>query len=618
MEEVAAIELPSIQLCLRSKDGMQFISGSDTLTSDLEFTPSIGNAVYSANGNKLAVIEDARSVVVFDAEDGMHNPLIRIDRKAVHAVHLSPKGRFLLTWEKPEQLRASQEDTEEKESSGQLEGNLIVWDTTSGEIHARFFQKRYKPEEWPYLLWSDDEHLACRLVTNEIHFFEGENIAAGIVRKLRLQNVENVSLAPIANGGSSRPRQSYFFVAYTTGSKGSPCKCALYEYPLMNVLSSKSFFNSDSVEISWSYNGEYALTKGITEVQKDSYYGSAKLFLLSRRGDALNVIGETETSRLTVSDVKWSPTQKEFILIYGRVATLHTAKDATAIFEFGSGHWNTVRYNPQGTLIMLGGFGNMAGDFKIWERATLKEIGSANAHGSKMFEWAPDGLRFLTASIFPWRRVDNELKIWKYNGELLQWLKFEELYQVVPRSFQDSSVYKAVEFPASYVKHLNNEVKKKSKEASKSVFVPIHLRNKPAAAPVKILHAEEQKPKHLVPQTTQPKVRVPVGMTVSAEDAKKKKRTNINKPNPEAKPNQQPQQQQHSRKDSSDLISENPTPEQLEKKIKHLRKKLRQISQLKDKSSSSLTPEELEKVSKESELVTEISELEDQFAKLSA
>lgn len=45
------------------------------------------------------------------------------------------------------------------------------------------------------------------------------------------------------------------------------------------------------------------------------------------------------------------------------------------IFEFGTGPRNSIYYNPQGNILLLGGFGNLQGQVELWETNSKKLIG---------------------------------------------------------------------------------------------------------------------------------------------------------------------------------------------------------------------------------------------------
>jgi translation initiation factor 2A len=69
-----------------------------------------------------------------------------------------------------------------------------------------------------------------------------------------------------------------------------------------------------------------------------------------------------------VSDVAWAPTGNDFIVISGKmpaVCTLYT-KDGIPKFEFGKLYLNTIRYTPHDDLVLLGGFGSLAGEMQFW------------------------------------------------------------------------------------------------------------------------------------------------------------------------------------------------------------------------------------------------------------
>ena len=47
----------------------------------------------------------------------------------------------------------------------------------------------------PTIQFSDDETVSCRLVTNEVHFFDPQDFSKGIVDKLRLPGIQVAQLA---------------------------------------------------------------------------------------------------------------------------------------------------------------------------------------------------------------------------------------------------------------------------------------------------------------------------------------------------------------------------------------------------------------------------------------
>jgi translation initiation factor 2A len=119
-----------------------------------------------------------------------------------------------------------------------------------------------------------------------------------------------------------------------------------------------------------------------------------------------------------------------------RVRTLH---------DFGTSFYNFISFNPQSRLVLLGGFGNLAGKIDIYDRRSLTKISTIDASNTSHCEWSPDGKFILTATLSPRLRVDNGIKIWYLLGQLLHVQDCEELYQT---SWRPTLVDTAPPFPA--------------------------------------------------------------------------------------------------------------------------------------------------------------------------
>lgn len=137
-----------------------------------------------------------------------------------------------------------------------------------------------------------------------------------------------------------------------------------------------------------------------------------------------------------IYSVAWSPKNHEFCVIYGFMparATIFNLK-CESVFEFGAAARNSIYYNPQGNLILLGGFGNLRGQVEVWDAANRKLVSDFEAPDSTLLEWSPDGEHFLTATTTPRLRIGNGYKIWHYSGALLHEMLMtdssDELYDV--------------------------------------------------------------------------------------------------------------------------------------------------------------------------------------------
>lgn len=81
---------------------------------------------------------------------------------------LSPKGTYLLTWERW---------YEDKRPD-----NMRVWETATGRLAASFPLKGLKRDAWPNLQWTADEAFAALQATSEVRFYPAAAFVEGYVR----------------------------------------------------------------------------------------------------------------------------------------------------------------------------------------------------------------------------------------------------------------------------------------------------------------------------------------------------------------------------------------------------------------------------------------------------
>lgn len=169
-----------------------------------------------------------------------------------------------------------------------------------------------------------------------------------------------------------------------------------------------------------------------------------------------------------IHDLAWRPGAAEFLVIHGFMPAHVSAFNVRGelVHSFGAAPRNTIRFNGQGNLLMLAGFGNLAGNVEIWALsgngsvapnvATKKTSGKAGASfaalqlaqgvtqtqslvvrrvaafqasGTTSCEWSPMGRHLLLATLAPRLRVDNGWKIVDYHGTLVASGSYKELLQ---------------------------------------------------------------------------------------------------------------------------------------------------------------------------------------------
>eukprot|EP01071_Lankesteria_metandrocarpae_P006028 Lankesteria_metandrocarpae@DN4216_c0_g1_i2.p1 len=191
---------------------------------------------------------------------------------------------------------------------------------------------------------------------------------------------------------------------------------------------------ADSAVFKWSPSGNCVLVETSTLVDSagENYAGVGDVYFC-RKDDAESVVG---VNSKVAQDVAWSPTRDEFILIEGispSDITLYDRK-CEAKFKFPPAYRNTVRWDPTGSIVAIGGFANLAGDLSFWYRnaatQSMQLIAEWREPCTVLCGWAPTGMHFFTASTRPRRKVDNCLKIFTYEGRCVVKKEFEVLYKV--------------------------------------------------------------------------------------------------------------------------------------------------------------------------------------------
>lgn len=69
----------------------------------------------------------------------------------------------------------------------------------------------------------------------------------------------------------------------------------------------------------------------------------------------------------SVHSIDWNPGKDEFAVVYGRIPANSSIFSGTGekVLDIGRFKYNYVKFNRQGTHLLLGGFGNLVGDIVI-------------------------------------------------------------------------------------------------------------------------------------------------------------------------------------------------------------------------------------------------------------
>lgn len=311
-------------------------------------------------------------------------------------------------------------DLSAKLEDGAQHKNLRVFSVSTGAELIAFTQKAL--ESWD-LQYTISESYAIRLVAGEIQVFRPADWDRGIVDKLRVEGATAVTLSPGLNPSVA---------VFVAEKKGAPASIKIYGLSTLNSppTCQKTFFKADRAQMKWNTLGTQVLLLTQTEVDNSnkSYYGETGMYLLSAGGNFDCRV--TLDKEGPIHDFAWSPNSKEFGVVYGYMPakTMLFDQRVRTLHDFGSSPCNFISFNPQGRLIALAGFGNLAGKIEIFDRRTLAKVTAIDAPNTSYCDWSPDGRFLLTATLSPRLRVDNGVKIWHCAGPLVHVQLTDELY----------------------------------------------------------------------------------------------------------------------------------------------------------------------------------------------
>lgn len=388
---------------------------------------------WSSDGGLLGLADPATGgISVYDAAAGYQKlcGIAALVGGPVRNFYFSPLGNHVVTHER---------------SVKDGGNNVGVWDAKTGELRFSFMMKKLTDMTWPPLKWTQLETHCCRMVQDGVQIMPGTcDRESAEMTRITAPGIMAFEVAP--RGSGTGGGGSAHVAICIAESKGAPARCQIFKLDdPSKATASKNFFKAQTVSMKWNNTGTSVLVKTTMEVDDTgkSYYGGSNLYFLRADGEEASIVAAAEGG--AIHDVQWNPTQDEFVLLHGPLpcpATLHEGKKGAKRMDFGTGHRNTIRWNNFGRFFVLGGYGQLLGDTDFWDKPGKKLMGSTRMECCVTCGWAPDGRHFLTATTAPRMRVDNKIELFDYCGSYYAKLEFDELmlagWRPRPRgAFQD-------------------------------------------------------------------------------------------------------------------------------------------------------------------------------------
>ncbi|RLM78151.1 eukaryotic translation initiation factor 2A [Panicum miliaceum] len=404
---------PALEILVREPDGFSVWSGPPYppgTTSPPQRLPKTACSAtsFSADGARLLATVASASATVYDCRTLAVVKCFELP--GLLAAALSPTGAYLQTFQK---------------SSSPQEKNVTVWQVDTAVALYQHYQKSMSKATWPMIQFSADESVGCRMMPNEIQFFDPKDFTKGVLSRIRMPGIAAMQLATAPGS---------HVAGFVPEAKGVPASVQIFSSnkdAQNQAVARRSFFRCSTVQLHWNKGSTGLLVLAQADVDKtnQSYYGETKLNYLTTDRAFEGIVPLKKDG--PVHDVQWSSSGSEFAVVYGFMPAKATIfnKKCNPLLELGEGPYNTIRWNPKGRFIVLAGFGNLPGDMAFWDYSEKKLVAKTKAECSVTSEWSPDGRHFMTATTAPRLQIDNGIKIFDHNGSLQFKKMFEKLYQ---------------------------------------------------------------------------------------------------------------------------------------------------------------------------------------------
>lgn len=556
-------------------------------------------------GGKAFLYTLPSGVQVVDTVTG--EVLVRIPIEDVFETNISPNGNYVTTWSKLTKDPAAGADAAPAVYLKNVNIINIDLPNRTFQILHSFLNKTQNG--WIPQFTADESVVCFYRNPYSLNFFKLAGASTVFDFSKPLYTLDLKEFGKIEDFQLS-PGKNPSVAVFIPGQKGNPAYIKVYSLPnVKSPVSQKQFFKGESCTFKWNALGTSILALVSTDVDSTnkSYYGETQLYLLDISGlfdQKIHLPNEGP-----IHEITWSPTSREFAVIYGYMPAVTTFFDSrgNSIHSLPKAPRNTILYSPHAKYILVAGFGNLPGDIDILDRQNkFSKVVSFQASNTSVCKWSPDGRFILTATTSPRLRVDNSVKIWYFNGSLVYYKAYTELNSVDWRfqpltDFPPITVSKAdkmdCEPDQSAIDYLNKQPKKNAANGGKvGAYRPPHARSSASSSGTgrSLADLHEQRVgggrsfvPGMSPSASTTNVSDPAGS--ESKSAQKNRRKRANKKNENDSPVSSPAAP------APAALSTPATAESLvvggvfsieEKKIRNLLKKLRAIEALKQKQAN--------------------------------
>ncbi len=387
----------------RTQEGLYIKElGTDNKITQRNFFPSITCCAVSRSG-ALMVISDREEIHFLETDK-----FTKVGRAAypfVQELIISLHQKFLMAYARHSQSKISR---------------IGIFDIKDGRLLKEIQFKRSSTLEEQARISENDDYIMVSAAKNEVTVFATQDFSKPALT-YTCPLVLAADLVPQSYLHAKTAAPYLAVIEMIAGTDGEvAAKFVPIKAPDEAEVVIKKFVlkKADGARIIFSPNGSAALL--FAESQEDptgkSYYGVHCMYYRQLVGGKKHCKVSTEGS--TIHDMKWTPDGSAFLVMSGSqpAKIVLFSSDCVPLVEVDGSYKNYIAFSDGGRFLMLGGFGNLAGDVEFWDLKAKQLIGNTKAHCTVTAEWAPDSRCVLTAVLNPRMRIDNAISFYASTG----------------------------------------------------------------------------------------------------------------------------------------------------------------------------------------------------------
>eukprot|EP01129_Flabellula_baltica_P008655 TRINITY_DN3465_c0_g1_i1.p1 TRINITY_DN3465_c0_g1~~TRINITY_DN3465_c0_g1_i1.p1 ORF type:complete len:581 (+),score=154.14 TRINITY_DN3465_c0_g1_i1:25-1743(+) len=369
------------------------------------------NLFLSQFGEYIAIVYETKTVVY---EYATWEVVSVMATGKVTEAYFSPRSQFFVTW---------------TNLGPRVEFSLKLYTVSTGELIRGW--RISEKGSCNLIQWNANEEI-CVIMEQKgsLNFYEAGNWDEPINRYTKA----GLNLFEIAPAGETPELK---IAVFTKGKNNTPSKSAILAYPEMQTpLASVSCFSADEAVIRWNSLGSAIIlqtTKDLDESGK-LYYGTTGLYLI--RDDGFTSHVQPQTQQVPIHDVCWNPRGRQFVVIHGFMPDVSTSVfnlKCNKTRDISTETRNKLIWSSCGRILCVGGFESLTGNMSFYNVTNINQptlIGETNAFATSFHKFSPCSQYFIAATLSPRLRIDNGIKIFTYNGELVFEENIDDLYKV--------------------------------------------------------------------------------------------------------------------------------------------------------------------------------------------